>query len=84
MTKEEPTKEFKNDKCDCSTKDFVPIRYEVIGYGRELRVGVSFDKPEIFAHYDYACDSGTRKSLAIKYCPFCGRKLYKSESEIEE
>lgn len=68
-------KEFNNDKCDCLTKKYVPIRYEVVGYGRELNVGVSFVKREIFAHYDYACDSGNRESLAIKYCPFCGRKL---------
>lgn len=74
-------KEFKNDRCDCLTKEYVPIRYEVVGYGRELKVGVSFAKREIFAIYDYACDSGKRKSLAINYCPFCGRKLYKAEKE---
>ena len=73
--------EIKNNKCDCLTKEYVPIRYEVIGYGRELNVGISFTEQEIFAHYDWVCNFGTRKSLAIKYCPFCGRKLYKPESE---
>ena len=68
-----------NDRCDCLTKEYVSICYEVVGYGRELNVGVSFVKREIFAHYDYACDSGDRKSLAIKYCPLCGRKLCKEE-----
>ena len=78
---EEPMEEIKNNKCDCLTKEYVPIRYEVIGYCRELNVGVSFTKQEIFARYDWVRNSGTRKSLAIKYCPFCGRKLYKTESE---
>ena len=72
---------FEDEKCDCLTKNYVPIRYEVVGYGRELNVGISFNKREIFASYDYACDSGRRKSLAIKYCPFCGRKLNIAESE---
>lgn len=84
LTKES-TIEIPNDKrCGCLTKEYVPVRYEVVGYGRELIVGVSFIKRQIFAKYDYACDSGTRKSLAIKYCPFCGRKLDKAESEDKE
>lgn len=70
---------MKKYKCICLTNNYVPVRYEVIGYGRSLNVGVSFKKREIAARYDYACDSGNTKSLGISYCPFCGRKLIESE-----
>lgn len=68
-------------ECVCLTEEFFPIRYEKIGYGRVLSVGLNFVKGEIYTDYYYHCDQNKRESVGIKYCPFCGRKLDKSESE---
>lgn len=62
-------------RCDCETKDFIGIRYAEVGYGRKVLVNLNFQKKKIYTWYDYACDSGTEKSLDIQYCPLCGRKL---------
>lgn len=64
-----------DDRCDCLTKDHISIRNETIGYGRSLSVGLSFVTKEFYAYYDHACDRGTRKTLSIKFCPLCGRRL---------
>lgn len=66
-----------DDRCDCLTKESIRIRDGVIGYGRTLKVILSFNNKEIYTRYDRYCDQGesASKSFPIKYCPLCGRKL---------
>ena len=64
-----------DDRCLCQVEPYKRIQYRVIGYGRSFTVSLDFKKKKIYTWYDHACDQGTEKSLHIRYCPLCGRKL---------
>ena len=64
-----------DDRCDCLTKNYLSIRHEMIGRGREFSVKLLFKEKEISVYYDHYCDQGTEVNIPIQYCPLCGRKL---------